>query len=50
MCFLGYTDPGTGMLIWQLLAAGGIGLVFYSKKIWKRIASFFKKDSKDSKE
>ncbi|MGI8734304.1 MAG: hypothetical protein ACR2LM_13515 [Pyrinomonadaceae bacterium] len=27
--FLLYTDPGTGALLWQLLAAGFIGAAFY---------------------
>jgi hypothetical protein len=27
-----YTDPGTGALIWQMLAAGFVGLMFYFRK------------------
>jgi hypothetical protein len=27
-----YTDPGTGALIWQALAAGFVGLLFYLRK------------------
>jgi hypothetical protein len=29
-----YTDPGSGALIWQMLAAGFLGLVFYFRRIW----------------
>ena len=28
-----YTDPGTGMLLWQGLIAGLVGLAFYFRKI-----------------
>lgn len=28
-----YTDPGTGSLIWQLIAAGFVGSLFYLRKI-----------------
>ncbi len=27
-----YTDPGTGALLWQMLAAGFVGLLFYFRK------------------
>lgn len=27
--FLLYTDPGTGAMVWQLLAAAGLGAAFY---------------------
>ena len=27
-----YTDPGTGALIWQMVAAGFVGLMFYLRK------------------
>jgi hypothetical protein len=36
-----YTDPGTGTLILQLLAAGAIGLVFYVRVFARRAKSFF---------
>jgi hypothetical protein len=29
----GYTDPGTGALLWQVLAAGFVGALFYLRKI-----------------
>ena len=31
--FLLYTDPGTGALVWQILAAGMIGALFYVRKV-----------------
>lgn len=34
-----YTDPGTGALIWQMVAAGLIGVMFY----FRRFALWFKK-------
>jgi hypothetical protein len=41
-----YTDPGTGTLIWQMLAAGFVGLMFYLRKFttWFRAK---KKETKD---
>jgi len=30
---LAYVDPGSGMLAWQLIVAGFVGLLFYLKKI-----------------
>ena len=40
-----YTDPGSGMLIWQMLVAGFVGVMFY----FRRLTSWFrgKKGSKD---
>jgi hypothetical protein len=29
---MAYTDPGTGALIWQTLAAGAVGLMYYLRK------------------
>jgi hypothetical protein len=34
-----YTDPGTGLLIWQMLCAVIIGGLFYLKKIISYIKS-----------
>ncbi|HEU0011924.1 MAG TPA: hypothetical protein VFT34_19075 [Verrucomicrobiae bacterium] len=33
MTILAYVDPGSGMLAWQLVVAGFVGLVFYLKKV-----------------
>ena len=35
-----YVDPGSGLLMWQLLAATAVGLVFNIKS---RVARYFKK-------
>ncbi len=29
----GYTDPGSGVLVWQMLAAGLVGALFYLRKV-----------------
>jgi hypothetical protein len=39
-----YTDPGSGALIWQMLVAGFVGLMFYGRRF---LARFRKKDPKD---
>lgn len=33
-----YTDPGSGTLIWQMLVAASVGLLFYLRRIilWAR--------------
>jgi len=33
MTILAYVDPGSGMLAWQLVMAGFVGLLFYLKKV-----------------
>jgi hypothetical protein len=32
-----YADPGSGMLLWQLLTAAALGLLFYARTIVRRI-------------
>jgi hypothetical protein len=39
-----YADPGSGALIWQVLVAGAIGVLYYMRKI---TAFFRRKDRKD---
>jgi hypothetical protein len=29
----GYTDPGTGALIWQMVVAGAVGALFYVRRL-----------------
>ncbi len=41
-----YTDPGTGTLIWQMVAAGFVGLMFY----FRRFTGWFKARKKDTKD
>lgn len=38
-----YIDPGTGMIIVQLIVAAFASIVAFSKKIRKKIKSFFKR-------
>ena len=40
----GYTDPGTGALIWQVLIAGFMGAMFYFRRIKNYLMSFRNKD------
>jgi hypothetical protein len=39
-----YTDPGTGAMIWQMLAAAAVGVLFYFRRF---LAWFKKKDEED---
>jgi len=49
--FLGllYADPGSGMLIWQLITAAGLGLLFYSRSIVKKIRGLLGNDHEREK-
>jgi hypothetical protein len=40
-CLLLYTDPGTGAMLWQLLAASLIGVAFYFRHYLAKIKSVF---------
>jgi hypothetical protein len=40
-----YTDPGTGTLMWQMLAAGFVGAMFYFRKF----TSWFKSKNSENK-
>jgi hypothetical protein len=35
--FLLYADPGSGMLLWQLITAAALGLLFYARTIIRKI-------------
>lgn len=51
LTLLFYTDPGSGMLIWQLATAGALGLLFYAKTILRKFRWFLKsRESKQSHE
>ena len=41
-----YTDPGTGAMIWQMVAAGAVGVIFYFRKFLTR----FKPKKKEEKD
>jgi hypothetical protein len=43
MYFLSYIDPGSGQLVWQILIAAGVGLLFYLKKSRDFLASLAKR-------
>jgi hypothetical protein len=32
-----YADPGSGMLLWQLITAAALGLLFYARTIVRKI-------------
>lgn len=36
-----YTDPGSGALLWQMLAVGAVGAMFYFRKA----LGFFRRNS-----
>jgi hypothetical protein len=40
-----YLDPGSGSYIFQLIIAALVGGAFVIKMYWKKITSFFRKDS-----
>ena len=40
-CLLLYTDPGTGAMLWQLLAAAFIGLAFYFRSYAGKVKNLF---------
>ena len=42
--FIAYADPGTGMLVWQVLAAFFLGASFYFKNIFRWIKNLFSKN------
>lgn len=43
-----YTDPGSGMLLWQLLMASFIGGLFYFRQGWCWVKEKFKKKTTES--
>ena len=40
-----YVDPGTGMMIWQTVAAAALGVAFYFRKVF----SWFRPRKKETK-
>jgi hypothetical protein len=40
---LGYVDPGSGLLIWQMIGAAFVGLIFYFKKTRQFVGTLFRK-------
>ena len=39
-----YSDPGSGVMLWQLTASFFVGLLFYLRKIVGFFSRFVKKD------
>ena len=54
MEFIGYVDPGSGQLVWQVVLAAGIGLLFYLNKtrefMVKVVRRLWKSDSAKDKD
>jgi hypothetical protein len=48
MLNLAYIDPGSGLLVWQMIAAAVVGCLFYVKKIrlalYRLVTKPFKKE------
>jgi len=44
----GYTDPGSGLLLWQILAAAAIGALFQFRRAWRKLLFWRRKDGNDS--
>ena len=47
---LAYLDPGSGSFIIQMLLAGGLGLAFLIKTYWRKLISFFQKNTGESQQ
>ncbi len=43
MACLGYIDPGSGLLVWQMVVAAFVGLVFYLKRTRDWIFGLFRR-------
>jgi hypothetical protein len=41
-----YVDPGSGAMLWQILAATFLGMLFYIRKIVEAITGVFRNSSK----
>lgn len=40
---MGYIDPGSGLLVWQMIGAAFVGLLFYLKKTREFIYGLFRR-------
>ncbi len=49
MNFLAYIDPGSGAMLWQIIAAAMIGLLYTVKKFWGSVTRVFKKHESSRK-
>ena len=52
MINLAYIDPGSGILVWQMIAAAVVGCLFYLKKVrtflYRLVTKPFKKHSAEA--
>ena len=39
-----YTDPGSGLLLWQILAAAGVGYLFHLRRFLRRLLPWLRKN------
>ena len=46
----GYTDPGSGLLLWQMLGAAFVGSLFYVRRLFGWLSFGRKKSGKDDGE
>ena len=45
-----YVDPGSGALVWQLLAASFFGGLFYARSVIRRIKRLFSTNNQQSQQ
>ncbi|HTD87467.1 MAG TPA: hypothetical protein VK850_12890 [Candidatus Binatia bacterium] len=43
MSFLLYVDPGSGLMVWQIIVAAMVGTLFYLKKVRNFLGKLGKK-------
>lgn len=46
----GYTDPGSGLLLWQMVGAAFVGSLFYVRRLFGWLGVGRKKSGKDDEE
>lgn len=46
----GYTDPGSGLLLWQMVGAAFVGSLFYVRRLFGWLSVGRKKSGKDDEE
>jgi hypothetical protein len=42
-----YIDPGSGSYLLQMIIAGALAAVFYFKRGWLKVKSYFRKNKKE---
>lgn len=46
----GYTDPGSGLLLWQMVGAAVVGSLFYLKRLFGWLSVGRRKSGKEERE